>query len=405
MSVRGTAIRSLAGGASQAQEATHLEREDIASLLTGYWLHNEAGRCFVAEQEYGPGHVHGLEPLAKFGSLHLSSLSKLCNDRALEGADVSSALFLDIETTGLDRNSGALGFLVGVGCFREGRFRILQFFADSPGSERAMLLVLSEFVRDFGLLVTFNGKAFDIPMLQTRMAVCDLPDVLGCLLHADMLYPARRLWKSRLGSCRLGVLEQLILGLRRTGDVPGRLIPALYLRYCRERDCRPLLPVFYHNAQDLLTLVALTTHGVSMYTDPFHGRVEWALDFMSLGRAYEAAGDDRAVLAYDRALSLPLHGADRAEVCKRLTPLLKRSARLGHAVTLWEEMVKSGQTQGVYAFIQLAKYYEHEQRQFARAEELLLQALSLLPGDCCTHTTRRELEKSLNRVRGKIRDE
>ncbi|MDP9380040.1 MAG: ribonuclease H-like domain-containing protein [Chloroflexota bacterium] len=372
------------------------------SLLPGVWVENGLGPVFVARTSYALGHRQGIHALEEFLSVDSRSLAALCREPALEGLDLSSALFLDTETTGLDPRSGALAFLVGVGYFDGDRFQVSQFFLEDVDAERAMLCAVADLLREFQLLVTFNGKSFDAPLLATRLALHAQAHCLHEMPHADLLHPARRLWKERLQSCRLTNLERQILGVGRTGDVPGSVIPELYARYLVDGDARRLLPVFYHNAQDLLTLLALSARAASTYSRPFDGTVQHGLDFLSLGKAYEAAGEmEMALRAYDRALSMPLHPAARAEVCKRVTPLYKRTAQLAHAVALWEEMVSARSTRSTYPYEELAKHHEHVTRQYGRAEALVLEALRLLPGDTCTRTTRRDLEKRLRRIQTK----
>lgn len=376
----------------------------LSSLLAGGWVRSGIGRCFVARQAYAVEHRQGMYPLSGFLAACPRSLAKLCREPALAEIDLRSALFLDTETTGLDPRTGSYAFLVGVGYFSDDGFEISQFFIERPDAERAMLRALADALHGFGLLVTFNGRAFDVPMLAHRLALHDQAHNLHALPHADLLHVARRLWKERLQSCRLANLERHILNIERRGDVPSSQVPALYARYRADGDPRRLLPVFHHNAQDILTLLALATHAEGIFARPFAGLVRDGPDFASLARAYEAAGDtDLALKAYDRALALGLPPAARADACRRSSALYKRRSRIGNAIPLWEDMVRSGRAHSVYPFEELAKHYEHEAHEYARAEDLVVEALRLLPGDACTHTTRRDLEKRLHRIRTKLR--
>ncbi len=379
-------------------ETTDVNRLD--ALIPGEWIENELGRCFVAVRTYDGGHSHGPSRLREFLTVSVESLSALGRDPELVQADVSSALFLDLETTGLDRNDNTLVFLVGVGFFCGDRFHIRQYFLDYPGNERPMLLAVRQLLAGHSLLVTFNGKGFDVPMLAGRFALNGIECGLSNFRHLDMLPPARRLWRERLESCRLTSLEANILGLRRTDDVRGDLIPGIYRRYCSDGDPVPLLRVFHHNRQDILTLLGITSVASAVFHDPFSGRVYSPEDFFSLGRLYEAVGDhDRAVRAYRRALSQSLCGPARHEACRRLLPLLRQTERPVH---LLEAMVSSDEDYGVYPFVELAKHYEHELNDLERAERMALIALEKLPHDRCTRTTQRELEKRLERIRHKL---
>ena len=378
----------------------------LAATLSGVWAEGTEGRYFTAEQTYPRSHRQGIHLLEDFLAADSHALAKLCREPAINGVDLSSALFLDTETTGLDTGGNTLVFLVGLGYFENEEFRVRQFFLYDPAGEAAMLHAISALVQRFSLLVTFNGKSFDVPMLGARYwphGQGHAQRFLVGMPHADLLYPARRLWKDRLRSVRLANLERTLLGVRRTGDVAGAEIPDLYLRYLHDGAVDRLLPVFYHNAQDLLTLATLATYAASVYADPFDGRVQDGLDFLCVGRAYEAAGDvDNAIRAYDRALSLSLHPAAQLDACKRITPLYKRTARLNHAVALWEEMVTSERRHSILPYEELAKHCEHVLGDLQRAESLVIEALRLLPLDPCTRTSERDLEKRLRRIHAKL---
>lgn len=375
----------------------------IGEMLDGRWRSSPYGSCFVAESSYDIAHVHGTGAIQEFLRLEASVLADLCRDQRIRDVDLSSTVFLDIETTGLQQCTNTLAFLVGVGFFEGDKLHVQQYFLPSPAHERAMLDSFKEWLSGRGLIVTYNGRNFDVPMLAYRYGLHSMSSTLVDMPHADLLPPARRLWRERLVSCRLISLERNILGLRRVGDVRGDRIPALYNQFVLDSDPKPLAPVFYHNVQDILTLLAITCRAATTYADPYGSRVEDGLDFLSLGRAYEKAGEtDRAVLAYNKALTLPMDSPSKAEACRHLIPLCKQRARAGGATSFWEEMIASCDVPGcIYPYEELAKYYEHEKQDYARAEALILLALELLPRDYCARTTREQLEKKLQRVRSK----
>lgn len=374
----------------------------LRHLLPGVLTENSHGRLYTATLSYPLSHYQGANQLSDFHDLCTRSLSRLCKEPSLEGLDPKRALFLDTETTGLDAASGALVFMVGAAYFEEETLEVRQFFMDTPAAEAAMLKALVEHLGPFEILVTFNGKAFDVPMLARGLSRHGLAHGLNQMPHADLLLASRRLWKKRVRSCRLANLERMILGVGRTGDVPGREIPALYAQYLQDYDAARLLPVFYHNAQDLLTLVSLTTQAVAVYKEPFQGLVRAGPDFLSLGRMYEEAGEvERALQAYNRALSMPLQSAVREDLCRRLSQLYRKGAQADNKVARWEALIASGEVHSVFPFEELAKHYEHDAQNYARAEELVLEAMLRLPGDVCTHTTQRDLEKRLRRIHAK----
>ncbi len=370
--------------------------------LSQYWREHARGRVYVAAESYPLTRFQGTRRLSEYLDSCTLSLARLCREPRIEGVNLSRTLFIDTETTGLHFRSGAFAFLVGVAYFEADRLEVRQYFTHSPEGERAMLALMLEELRPYDLLVSFNGRAFDVPMLDHGLSRHRFRNPLDELPHADLLLAARRLWKERLQSCRLSSLEHHILGITREGDVPSREIPQLYECFLSTGDLARLQPVFYHNAQDLLTLLALTTESVGVYKEPFEGRVRSGLDFLSLGRLYEHAGEmDRALRAYDRALGMPLPRGAREDACRRITPLYKRSAQLESCVAVWESLVATQPCHSVYPFEELAKYYEHQAQDYERAEQVVAQAIRLLPADTCTHTTIRDLEKRLRRIQAK----
>ena len=149
---------------------------------------------------------------------------------------------MDVETTGLVGGTGTYVFLVGLGTFEDSAFHLRQFFLAGLGGERAMLAAVAEVLAGCRALVSFNGRWFDLPLLETRLTLSRLPALHQGLPHLDLLYPARRLYRRRLPSCRLVSLEEALLGLEREDDIPGCAIPALYFDYVRRGEAGPCEP-------------------------------------------------------------------------------------------------------------------------------------------------------------------
>ena len=166
--------------------------------------------------------------------------------------------FLDTETTGLAGGTGTYAFLIGIGRVEPDGFHVRQFFMREYAEERSLLAALNKHLEGFDVLVTYNGRAYDQPLLETRYRITRHKPPFARMTHLDLLYGARRLWKLRLESCRLMQLERQILGVEREGDLPGDLIPYVYFEYLRSREARRLVPIFHHNAIDILTLACLT---------------------------------------------------------------------------------------------------------------------------------------------------
>ncbi len=354
----------------------------LDSLLDGGLVTSEGGACFVTESFYAGDQFHGLHSFAALAGVTSTGLATISRDPELAFADLSGAVFLDTETTGLNMGTGTYVFLVGAGYFRDGGFHVKQFFLLSPSEELPYLSALDSFLRQFSLLITFNGKAFDWPLLESRFVghrafrrppLDDPP-------HIDLLHPARRLWKRRLESCRLSSLEQHILGVKRTGeDVPGWLIPSLYFAYLRSGDARALQGVFYHNLIDILTLSTLAVHMHRVLSDPLGGLVDHGLDFLSLAKNYERSGDSEyAIACLEEALQRELLPSDRTECLTRLATLYKRDRRWDAALTNWDRLVDEGSHGAIHALVERSKYFEHVEREYLVALEDVQQAFFML---------------------------
>jgi uncharacterized protein YprB with RNaseH-like and TPR domain len=348
-------------------------RPDVADLIEGTRRAGEAGACFVAETRYPLDYVHGDVALSDLLGAPTAAFALMTGDEQLSHLDPERTVLLDTETTGLAGGTGTLVFLVGLGFFVDGHFRVEQFFLRDPGEERAMLHVLGEVLGRFDAVVTFNGKCFDWPLIETRHSYHRLPLRPSAPLHLDLLFPARRLFKRRVGSCSLGQLEAEALGLgRRPDDVPGFLIPTIYFDYLRSRDGRGLVPVFEHNRRDILSMLSLAVRMARCVDDP--GAADHATDIYSLGRLFEDAGQvERGIRCYERALG---GTSDRAEVLARLGGAYKRLREHERAVELWESMIAEGAL-SIYPYVELAKVLEHKRRDYARAAELTRSAAAL----------------------------
>lgn len=318
------------------------------------------------------------------------SLSALLNHNPADGqqliADADPAidtfrdfLFIDTETTGL-AGAGTLAFMVGVGFFDGDVFIVRQYFLRDHGDEEAMLLQLTELLADKQGLISFNGRSFDIPLLNGRFLMNRLPSPLYDLPHFDLLHPARRLWKHRFSSCSLGNLEEKLLGVHRTHqDIPGALIPALYHRYLNDGDGRQMARVFYHNELDILSMVTLAAELMRQFKQP--QPADHPIDLFSLGRWQADLGD--AAVA-EQCLKWALNGDEQNKLplplfhqsLVRLALLFKRQNRREEALPLWQQMAVTS-FGDVTAHVELAKHYEWQAKELKTAVFWTEQAITL----------------------------
>ena len=170
--------------------------------------------------------------------------------------DVRRMVFWDTETTGLG-GPGTYVFLVGLGYLEDDAFVVRQHFIRSPDEEPAMLRKIAAALPQWPTMTTFNGVSFDLPLLRSRMRANDIKLDVRNVLHCDLLYGARRLWRRELPNCRLQTLEKHILEFARQGDVPSSEVPGLYLDYLKTGDLASLDAVFHHNVLDIISLAGL----------------------------------------------------------------------------------------------------------------------------------------------------
>jgi uncharacterized protein len=294
-----------------------------------------------------------------------------------EVADPRQWLFLDTETTGLCGGSGTYPFLVGIAWWDAGGLEVEQFFMRDHSEEHSVLLALSERLAERRVLVTFNGKSFDWPLLETRYRMTRAIHPPKIKAHLDFLHPARNLWRLRLGSVRLAELERQVLGWNRGADIISELIPSFYFDFLRGGSPDPLVPIFHHNQMDLRGLAALASRVISVLANPeSHG--PHALDIFGVSRICERRGE--AVLArklYARSIAAALPPETDRLAKKSLARLAKRDGDFELACELWHSMVGNSR-EGFEAYEQLAIHYERRAREPHRAAILIRQALAEL---------------------------
>lgn len=360
----------------------YTSRSLIEEWSEGQVVENHLGAHFQTEKLYPAHKRHGSADIGALSELPADLLAAM-SDGEIDAAHPERWAFLDTETTGLAGGSGTYAFLIGVGRITPEGFRVRQFFMREYAEEPSQLHALTEHLEQFDTLVTYNGKTFDQPLLETRYRMNRLKAPFGRLPHVDLLHGARRLWKLRYENCRLIHLERQVLGFERQGDLPGELIPYVYFDYLRSREAFRLVPILHHNAIDILTLGCLT----AIVPSAFCATGVESLRRLGLRRGEELLGIARWLRAeeeYERASDL-FRGAIDAGLPD---PLLFRSlwdlallerklARPHAAISLWSELATCKNAHQVDALEELAKYYERQERNYAMALEFAQQALQL----------------------------
>jgi uncharacterized protein YprB with RNaseH-like and TPR domain len=336
----------------------------------------EFGPCLVLDHVYPLSYHHGADCLAELCAYSPSATIPFGGDGRFDSLDFRDFVFLDTETTGLV-GAGTVAFMVGVAFFDGDALVVRQYFLRDYDEEPAMLLLLSTLLESKTGLVTFNGRAFDAPLLENRFLLNRLDSNLTLLPHLDLLPPSRRLWRTRLGSCRLVSLEKGLLDVQRTQeDVPGWAIPQLYFDYLRSGDGQPLVGIFYHNELDILSMVTLAAHIVRQFHQP--NSDDHALDLMSLGSWQASLGllaEAEQNLRLATSLDLSLEHYHQA--LHQLGSLLKRNGRPHEAAEIWQQ-IASTSYDDIQAHVELAKHYEWAHRDMTAAITWTRRAIDLL---------------------------
>jgi uncharacterized protein len=307
----------------------------------------------------------------------LRALRLLIPEAPDEIADREQWLFLDTETTGLAGGSGTYAFLVGIAWWEGGGLETEQFFLREYSEERALLCALRERIGERPVLVTFNGKSFDWPLLETRYRMSRKVSVPAVRAHLDFLPPARNLWRLRLGSVRLSELERQVLGWDRGVDLFSGLMPQIYFDYLRGGQPERLIPVLNHNQMDLRGLAALSSRILSLLSDA-ENLGQDGLELFGVSRICEKRGEHtRARSLYERSIASILPTETDRAARRALARLAKREGDFDVACELWRDALGNSR-HGYEAYEQLAIYYEHRIGDPEQARQIVGQALDEL---------------------------
>jgi uncharacterized protein YprB with RNaseH-like and TPR domain len=350
----------------------------VEDVLSGSVVSTAYGEHFETERVWERHRRHGCVDIADLPELPCDLLDSL-SDGDIQGCPPERWAFLDTETTGLAGGAGTYAFLIGVGhATREG-FRLRQFFMRDFGEESSLLDSLAQFLAQFEVLITYNGKSYDQPLLETRFAMARRRHPFDRLRHLDLLHGARRLWKLRLESCRLVQLENQILGVEREGDLPGELIPYYYFDYVRTQQALKLVPIFHHNAIDILSLACLTAIVPQAFRAPEDTRFRHGADLIGLARWLLRAGrQDEALSLYRRAIDLGLPDHLLFQTLWEIAVMEKRLGREAAALAGFTDLAGSRNPYRVRALEEVAKYYEHSERNYVMALEVTRSALDIV---------------------------
>jgi uncharacterized protein YprB with RNaseH-like and TPR domain len=391
-------------------ETDSLSRLLGAGIARNHFGEHLAIRNWFSTPEFVEPSRAALELLTKRPASEGGRYKKQMQDRQEALEDPEKWLFLDTETTGLAGGTGTYAFLVGLGWWDAGGLQIEQLFLRDFSEEHSLLHELAARLAERPVLVTFNGKSFDWPLLENRFTMTRAIKVPQLAAHLDLLHPARALWKLRLGSVRLVELERNVLdaerlGWHRSDDVVSALIPQFYFDYLRGGIADPLAGVVKHNQMDLRGLAALFGKINSLLDERQSLAAEDSLDLFGLSKFLQRRGDsERARSTCVKALNAGLPAEFRLRATRELAMMAKRRGDSENAAVLWHELAGHS-AGGIEACEQLAIHYERRAKDLQQALAFAQLALAKLQRRCapsrdpyaCERTRRLE-EKLVCRV-------
>jgi len=351
----------------------------------------------IREFDYSPQAVFGRVRLAEWQQASREALAMLANDERFLQVDPQRLLFFDSETTGLAGGTGTIPFMLGFGFFDAGRFQVKIFLLKDLSREADFLFAVEQFLAEhiFSATVTFNGKAFDFPLLETRFILQQRRMPLLDLPHLDFLFPARIIWKNTYESRKLSYLGEMIMGISRGEDIEASDIPALYFGFLRSNQISVLDPVIEHNALDIVGLAAVVLLAVRYLDDPALANDEG--ERFGLARLFERFGWlGKAEELYQQVKSGAARTAVLTQAVRRLAVLLKKKKLFHEALALWEQL---SEFDDQFAFHELSIHYEHRERNYRQAVAVVERAMTRLD---LSERRRTELEKRLQRLQKKL---
>jgi len=384
-----------------------------AETLDGDVIDSPSGPCVVIDRFYPADHWHGTVRIGDVQGLTLSKAPELMlvGGHPCDSPTPNSLLFVDLETTGLTGGAGTYAFLVGCAYFEPHGFRTRQYFLGAFQHERTLLNEVDGLVRRSAGLVSYNGKSFDVPVLETRYQFNRLAPPFEGFAHVDMLHVARRFWRSAptasgawpdTDSCRLGALERVLFGVRRVGDVQGFEIPNRYFDFVRNGNAERLEPVFEHNRLDLLSLALMTARALAVLKDAPATCVS-ARESLAAGRILEGVGrlgDAECCYldAIDRSRSERggETGSVRVEAMRHLALRYQRAARFNDAARVWQTIITEREASPALrreALEALAIHFEHRARDLFEARHFARLSLAARVGARGTEASRHRLAR------------
>ena len=361
-------------------------KDRIVELLDGEMAENRFGRFVLVRKRFDQSKLSRKIKLSSSWDINGEFLARICSSRKSGTKeahripfDLKETVFIDCETTGLAGGVGTYAFLVGLGYLNQEEFWVEQYFMQDFHQEGAILSAIAERLGGFKFLVSFNGKCYDLPLLENRFVINRMDFDPASWAHFDLLFPCRRLWKRRIGECSLSNIEQKILEVRREIDVPSFMVPQIYFDYLRSGEAEPMVSVFHHNVYDILSLLKLFVLIDQALKDFSLSEIEDPIDLYSLGRIHQNLGNCQAsVRCFKQALSENLPPQWQLEISVSLAFVYKKTGCMEEAVRIWQKLSEGDLPFSLSVHEELAKYYEHKRKDYLKASFFVDKAISYL---------------------------
>jgi uncharacterized protein len=365
-------------------------------LPPGEVCSNAFGSHYRIHAVYPDDYFHGKIRLGRFSSSDLEALMKLMREKG-SVPHRGGIVFVDTETTGIQGGTGICPFLIGIGYFAGDEFHMVQYFIRDFDEEPSMLLALAEQLRRFELAITYNGLAFDIPLLETRFTLMRLHNPLQSMSHFDLLFTARKLWRNGHGSCRLVALEREMLSFWRGSDIPGAMIPRAYFNYLERRPAPAMQSIFTHNVHDVISLAALTIHACDRVTlEP--AALDDPLDLYSLARVFENSSEWRhSRRLYEMALAGGLQEPIRRKALENLSVAYRRAGEHARSRDVCVELMHHPEFSMV-GYEGAAIYYERVAHDFEAALRVLQEGMARAESQRCRMLLRSRWDRLQQKV-------
>jgi len=374
------------------------DRYKLLADSTGGELVKRSAGCYCLIRTTFPfGHTHGELALDRVKDDFCLSLAAFDANKNVIEIPTSSMVFLDTETTGLG-GSGAVAFLIGLGRITKNGFEISQYLIPDYSDEAAQLEDVYEALGNNSTIVSFNGASFDLPVVLDRLIINRVARKLEYQWHLDLLHSSRRLFKRRLSDCTLINLERQLFSFYRSDDIPGYLVPSVYFEWLSSQELTRMNSVLEHNRFDILSLYFLALLIAEAYQSQ-GSTLEHAEDLYSLSRFFERRSETEKVEKVFERVSEMGRGVS-SDAALHFARNFKRRQKYDRSVEIWKSIASEKDKQGYWACIELAKYFEHQLKDYRSALEYTGRAseLELLAPEQAT-----ALEKRVGRLSRKLK--